>query len=154
MSDTVFDHEKLDVYRLSVEYVSVSFRIAKELTGLHRHARDQWLRAAQSIPPNMAEGNGKRSRKDRNRFLDVARGSALECASVQDVLLACNGIDTTTHHAGKRQLKRIVSMLTKLLARSDRVTETSAPYHVPVEYEYEYEYRCAEYEHETDNGAT
>ena len=60
MADQIFDHEKLDVYRLALEYVAESFRIAKGLSGLHRHARDQWLRAAQSIPLNIAEGNGKR----------------------------------------------------------------------------------------------
>ena len=87
MTDTIFDHEKLDVYRLAMEYVADSFRIAKDLTGLHRHARDQWLRAAQSIPLNIAEGNGKRSLKDRSRFFDIARGSALECAAIQDVLV-------------------------------------------------------------------
>ena len=81
MTDTIFDHEKLDVYRLALDYVADSFRIAKDLTGLHCHARDQWLRAAQSIPLNIADGNGKRSLKDRSRFFDIARGSALECAA-------------------------------------------------------------------------
>ncbi len=86
MTEPIFDHDRLDVYRLSIDYVASSFGIAKDLSGLHRHARDQWVRAAQSIPLNIAEGNGKRSPKDRNRFLDIARGSALEYASIQDVL--------------------------------------------------------------------
>ena len=80
-----FDHERLDVYRLSIDYVARSFEEVQPLEGLHRHARDQWLRAAQSIPLNIAEGNGKRNLKDRARFLDIARGSALECAAIQDV---------------------------------------------------------------------
>ena len=33
-----------------------------------------------------AEGNGKCSLKDRARFLDIARGLALECATIQDEL--------------------------------------------------------------------
>ena len=140
MTEPIFDHDKLDVYRLSIDYVASSFRIAKDLNGLHRHARDQWLRAAQSIPLNIAEGNGKRSLKDRNRFLDIARGSALECAAIQDVLAATAGIDPPSHETGKRQLKRIVSMLTKLIARTDTVAEESATC--------EYEYRTAEYEYE------
>jgi len=124
MTEPIFDHEELDVYGLSIEYVATSFRTSEDLDGLHRHARDQWLRAAQSIPLNIAEGNGKRSLKDRNRFLEIARGSALECAAIQDILAATNGIDASTLEAGKRQLKRIVSMLTKLIARTDSAPRT------------------------------
>ncbi len=92
MTDRFFDHEKLDVYHLAVEYVAESFVMAKRLSGLHRHARDQGLRAAQSIPLHIAEGKGKRSLKDRARFFDISRGSALECAAIQDVLVVSGGI--------------------------------------------------------------
>lgn len=66
-SDKFYDGligERLDVYRLAIAYVAFSHRVAKQLTGIHRPARDQWLRAAQSIPLNIAEGNGKQSLKD------------------------------------------------------------------------------------------
>jgi hypothetical protein len=46
MSEYVFDHDRLDVYRLSIDYTSDAFKIGQLLDGLHRHARDQWLRAA------------------------------------------------------------------------------------------------------------
>ena len=68
MTEPIFDYERLDVYRLAIEYVSSSYRIAKSLNGPERHARDQWLRAAQSIPLNIAEGNGKQNLKDENGF--------------------------------------------------------------------------------------
>ena len=71
-----FDHEKLDVYQLSIEYVADSYQIAKSLSGMNRHVRDQWLRASQSVPLNIAEGNGKRSSKDKSRFFEIARASA------------------------------------------------------------------------------
>ena len=61
MTDTIFDHDRLDVYRLAIEYTAETFAVAKDLSGVHRHARDQWLRASQSIPLNIAEGNGKRA---------------------------------------------------------------------------------------------
>ena len=82
MAGPIFDHERLDVYRLSIEYVGEVLEVAATLSGLYRHSRDQWLRAAQSVPLNIAEGNGKRSLKDRSRFFDIARGSALECSAV------------------------------------------------------------------------
>jgi four helix bundle protein len=140
MTEPIFDHEKLDVYRLSIDYVAFSYRIAKSLAGMNRPARDQWLRAAQSIPLNIAEGNGKQSLKDKNRFFEIARGSALECASIHDVLAVCDAIDAQSNRSGKSDLKRIVSMLTRLIQRTESVSEGST--------EYEYEYRDAEYEYE------
>ncbi len=51
-------HENLDVYRLSIGYAAWVYEKAAGLNGVQRPARDQWLRASQSIPLNIAEGNG------------------------------------------------------------------------------------------------
>jgi four helix bundle protein len=140
MTEPSFDHERLGVYRLSIDYVAFSYQIARSLKGVNRQARDQWLRAAQSIPLNIAEGNGKQSLKDKNRFFEIARGSALECASIHDVLRVCDAITDDANQLGKSKLKRIVSMLTRLIQRTTGVSEDQT--------EYEYEYRDAEYEYE------
>jgi four helix bundle protein len=140
MTEPIFDHERLDVYRLAAEYVAASYKIAKSLRGTERHARDQWLRAAQSIPLNIAEGNGKQSLKDKNRFFEIARGSALECAAIQDILLSFEAIDEEVNRTNKIKLKRIVSMLTRLVQRNESVSENPT----------EYEYRFTEYEYEYD----
>jgi hypothetical protein len=66
MKEHFFDHDRLDVYRLSIEYFANAFDTSRLLEGLHRHALDQWLRAAPSIPLNIAESNGKRSRDCRD----------------------------------------------------------------------------------------
>jgi four helix bundle protein len=146
MTAPIFDHEKLDVYLLSLEYVAEVFGIAGALSGLHRHSRDQWLRAAQSIPLNIAEGNGKRSLKDRSRFFDIARGSALECAAIQDVLVISNALCRDRSDSLKERLKRVVAMLTRLAMRADQVGEGVEPYHAGVDYDYEHEHRFAEHE--------
>jgi four helix bundle protein len=119
MAERIFDQERLDVYRLSIEYVASSLSLARDLNGCHRHARDQWLCAAQSIPLNIAEGNGKRSLEDRSCCLDIARGSTMERVAIQDVLAATEGLDDRSHHELERLLHRIVSMLSRLIARSD-----------------------------------
>jgi four helix bundle protein len=141
-----FDHERLDVYRLLIDYVARSFEAAQLLEGLHRYARDQWLRAAQSIPLNIAGGNGKRSLKDRALFLDTARGSALECAAIQDILVRTKGIKVQDDAEMKVMLHRIVAMLIRMATQFDGVAEQCAAY--DAEIDYDNEHRCAEHEHE------
>lgn len=67
-----FGHEQLDVYQVSLKYVGWAYRLAKRLHGMDRHARDQLLRASQSILLNIAEGNGKGTAPDRRRFFEIA----------------------------------------------------------------------------------
>ncbi len=112
----LFDHERLDVYREAIsfcawtgEYLdSVSSRVA---------AKDQLDRASTSIALNIAEGNGKFSSRDRARFLEMARGSALECAACLDVLVARRITAAERVIGAKEQLARIVQMLVGLLKR-------------------------------------
>jgi four helix bundle protein len=110
----MFEHEKLDVYQAALEYVAQVYARAGRLNGNLRHARDQWLRASQSIPLNIAEGNGKSGPADRRRFFEIARGSALECAAIQDVLQVGRALPLEENARLKELLTRIVSMLTKL----------------------------------------
>ncbi len=134
----LFDHDRLDVYRLSIDYVANAFDLSRSLEGLHRHARDQWLRAAQSIPLNIEEGNGKRSLKDRARFLDIARGSALECAAIQDVLVVSGGLNRDTDCELKSKLVRIVAMLTRMAMKFNGVSESPSDYYKSSDYEHEH----------------
>jgi four helix bundle protein len=110
----MFDHEKLDVCQVSLEFVAWVYDRVDKLKGNHRFARDELIRASQSVPRNIAEGNGKRSQADRNRFLEIGRGSALECAAVLDELLIMKALDETEINEGKGLLERIVSMLTRM----------------------------------------
>ena len=121
-------HEQLDVYRLSIEYVAWVFEKVENLTGTHRAARDQWIRASQSIPLNIAEGNGKTSGTDRRRYFEIARGSALECTAIQDVLVVGKALDPEESLNRKRDLDRIAVMLSRLGGRGYEVKEDSTDY--------------------------
>ncbi len=124
----VFSHESLDVYRLAIQYVSWVYNSAEKLQGIHRHARDQWLRASQSIPLNIAEGNGKRMEADRRRYFEIARGSVLECAAIQDVLEAGEALASEESAKKKFQLDRMAAMLTRLGGRGYKVEENCVDY--------------------------
>jgi four helix bundle protein len=123
-----FNHEQLDVYKLALEYVRWVYSVEKKLSTLHRHAKDQLVRASQSIPLNIAEGNAKATDGDRHKFFEIARGSAFECASIQDVLEVRGAINSQTNCAGKEYLDRISAMLTRMCGRSYSIRELSTPY--------------------------
>jgi four helix bundle protein len=109
-----FDHEKLDVYRTAIEFVAwVGDLLDGPLADCRKSAVNQLDRASTSVPLNIAEGNGKRSPKDRARYLDIARGSALESSACLDVLVARKAIAIDQVAHGKTLLFRIVQMLSK-----------------------------------------
>ncbi len=105
-----FDHEKLKVYQSAIAFVTWSTDLVIEVQA-KAAVKDQLDRASTSVPLNIAEGNGKFAVRDRCRFLDFARGSALECAACLDVLVAKRLIEAERIRSGKEQLSEIVSML-------------------------------------------
>jgi len=123
-----FGHEQLDGYRVSIRYVTCAYQVAKSLKGSDRPARDQLLLPSQWIPLNVAEGNGQGTNADLRRFFEIARGSALECASLQDCLEACEVRAAARNAQGKAMLTPIVSMLTKLGQGNHEVRENSGRY--------------------------
>jgi len=126
-------HEKLDVYRLAIEYVAWVYESSADLNATHRHARDQWLRASQSIPLNIAEGNGKSAEADRRRYFEIARGSALECAAIQDILVVGKALDETESLKRKQDLDRMAVMLSRLGGRGYCVEENIGAYNSEVD---------------------
>lgn len=111
-----FDHEKLEIYRESIAFCAWVGEFLPSIPA-KISARDQLDRASTSIPLNIAEGNGKFSARDRARFLEMARGSALECAACLDVLVARKLANADQTTGAKGQLAGIVRMLIGLLKR-------------------------------------
>ena len=142
---TYFDHEKLDVYQESIVFCSWVGDLLNEITS-KAAAKDQLDRASTSLPLNIAEGNGKFSGADRSRFLEIARGSALECAACLDVLVARRLIAAERIVAAKEQLVRIVKMLMGMLkrfsGRAEFLREDEGTY--PNEYDHEQEHEHEE----------
>jgi four helix bundle protein len=123
-----FDHEKLKVYQAAIQFVAWSTELMAEIL-TKAAVKDQLDRASTSIPLNIAEGNGKFSIKDRCRFLDFARGSALECAACLDVLVAKKLSGDAAVGPGKEQLFEIVSMLMGLIqSLTSRIGEDAGVY--------------------------
>ena len=125
-----FDHEKLHVYQKSLKFVVWLNDILEKVKKKYA-VRDQLDRASTSIILNIAEGNGKFTSKDRCKYFDISRGSALECAAGLDILIAKNILSFEEIKPGKIMLKEIVSMLVGLIkSNSDRAYEPEVEYKV------------------------
>src|SRR5580704_15196604 len=95
-----FDHEKLRAYQQALLFAAWVEPLLEKLPA-KLAARDQLDRASTSIVLNIAEGNGKRSHPDRCRFLDLARGSTVECAACLDVLVIKQRLSQAEANEGK-----------------------------------------------------
>ena len=114
----LFDHDRLAVYRVAIDFVAwVGSLLDGPLASCRHSVAQQLERASTSVPLNIAEGNGKRSRTDRCRYLDTSRGSALESAACLDVLVARRVVDAAAVAVGKELLVRVVSMLSRMVLR-------------------------------------
>lgn len=122
------DHERLDVYQVSLDFAGWAYELARRLKAIDRHARDQLLRASQSITLNIAEGCGKLPSPERRRFLQIAGGSARECGAILDILFRGRVIAEAEWKHGKELLVRIVAMLTRMTGFVDQVREEGAGY--------------------------
>jgi four helix bundle protein len=119
----MFDHEKLDVYCLELEFIRWLTEFFDDASGAkaaqRRELIDQLDRASMSVLFNTAEGNGKRQGRQRAKYFDDARGSALECAACLDASVAKRVATSDRVQPGKETLVRVVAMLTRLVERFD-----------------------------------
>ena len=112
-----FEHERLDVYRTSIEFLALSDQMASALPRGRAYLADQLRRAASSIPLNMAEGAGEFAAADKARFYRFARRSATESAAILDALAALELTDESLRTCGRGLLLRIVAMLTAMVLK-------------------------------------
>ncbi len=138
----LFDHEKLEVYQESLLFCGWAGELLATISA-KAAAKDQLDRASTSIPLNIAEGNGKFSARDRARFFEIARGSALECAACLDVLVVRRLAEEDQVESGKERLVHIVRMLMGLLRRfserSEMIREEAGGYREEQDHEQEQE---------------
>src|SRR5690349_18533748 len=80
----MFNHDKLDVYRLAVRYDELLCRILPKRG--FRWLRDQAEQASGSVMANIAEGAGRWRPGEKRHFYGIARGSATESAAHLDAL--------------------------------------------------------------------
>ncbi len=115
-----FDHRRLAVYGLAVDFAKLAERVTGAARGVHPNLADQLRRAAASICLNLAEGAGEYRSAEKARLYRIARRSAAECAAVLDLCRALGLAPAPLLDACEPLLRSILAMLTRLILNRER----------------------------------
>ena len=110
-------HERFEAYQISIRFLKIAIEFVEQMPCGYGVVKDQLKRAALSIPLNIAEGSGKSSEPDKKRYYGIARGSAMECAALCDVLELIEHDNYQAAKEAKQLLKSIVSILTAVCSK-------------------------------------
>lgn len=82
-----FCFEDLDVYQKAVSFSGKIFDLFEKMPyRVQKPIGDNLLRAAISIANNIAEGSGRRSRKEKRHSFEISQGSVFECVPILTIL--------------------------------------------------------------------
>jgi len=113
--ETTFGHERLDAYRVALEFLELAQTLSGQLPRAKGQLGDQLERASESVLLRISEGAGAAWRSaDQRRHFRAARGSAMECAAILDICRVRRVGDEQTHQLGRQLLLRLAQMLSKL----------------------------------------
>lgn len=110
-----FIFKNLDVYRKSIRFVENVLELTENTPKGYGFLKDQFNRAAASIPLNIAEGNGRWHTSERRNFFVIARGSCCECVPILDIMTSKELITVEEYNTLTHDLEEIAKILTGLI---------------------------------------
>jgi len=103
-----YNFEKLEVWKLSLQTIKEVKKITKKFPSEEKYILvDQIKRASLSIALNIAEGWGRKTKKDFSRFISNAIGSTLE-------VIACLKIACDSDYLKEDEIKNLDELLKEL----------------------------------------
>jgi four helix bundle protein len=110
-----FNFEKLEVWQLGMDVVENIYKISKLFPIAERfELTSQIKRAALSIPLNIAEGSGRKTKKDFCHFIRIAIGSVLEVVTCLKIALNENFIENKDYQEVELLLEKVYYKLVAL----------------------------------------
>jgi len=114
-------HKELDVWKLSMELVVDIFQVVdmfpkKELFGLSM----QMKRCAVSIPSNIAEGAGRKTKREFRNFLYIAQGSLNELDTQLEIARRLGYLKEDKYKELQEKVLRVGQMLSGLIKKQTK----------------------------------
>lgn len=107
-----FAFEKLEVWKLSVEFVISLYKITDSFPKEERFGlTSQIRRATVSISSNIAEGSSRNTSKDQRRFYNIAYSTAIE---VMNQLIIANKLEYLSNSEYKK-LRTDLEQITRMI---------------------------------------
>src|SRR3989338_3445909 len=101
-----------EAYKDSQELFTFVHGLVKKMPKEYRfELGSQILRSTSSAILNLAEGSGKESEKELNRFIETSLGSLYETLANLDILYTNNLIPQDKFEAGKKKITSICNQL-------------------------------------------
>jgi four helix bundle protein len=113
-------YRDLQVWQKGMQLASLVYRASRVLPKDEQFGLiSQMRRAAVSVPSNIAEGYGRRSRADYVRFLNMAMGSLYELQTQSEIAVNIGYFEDAESQplaANARELERMLSAMIRKLA--------------------------------------
>lgn len=114
MEDVKFNFENLIVYQKSLDFIDMVYDICSKFPKIETYIlTSQYLRAANAIALNIAEGAGS-SDAQFNRYLQIALDSTRECVVCSTIALRRSYIKEKQDRITRIQLAELSKMITSL----------------------------------------
>ncbi|MFH1112202.1 MAG: four helix bundle protein [Patescibacteria group bacterium] len=112
----MFKFETLEAWKKSQHLCSIILDEVKNLPNEYRYTiGSNLIRAAISVPNNIAEGAGRKNKKESINFYNIAKGSVYEIVNVVMILFNKNLITKQYMDEIYKQSEEIARMLTGLI---------------------------------------
>ena len=119
---SVRNYRDLVAWQRAMEFVEAVYELSRQFPSDERFAlTNQLRRAAVSVPSNIAEGEGRFSKADFNRFLSMALGSLREAETQVEIAIRLNYCDAAAARRSQEladETGKLIRGISKSLTRS------------------------------------
>ena len=126
LSMGVRNYRDLVAWQRAMEFVEAVYELSRQFPSDERFAlTNQLRRAAVSVPSNIAEGEGRFSKADFNRFLSMALGSLREAETQVEIAIRlkyCDPIAARRSQELADETGKLIRGISKSLTRTNDET--------------------------------